>query len=63
MYPLNSKYINLVQLQQLVQLQDLQVNVSSADLRSYKINDDRKLRGLEWDPKNVQLVTKEIIDG
>ena len=59
-YPLNSKRISLAQLRQLAQALELPVATSNANLQ---IMVEEKLRGLERDPKNVQLVVKETSDG
>ena len=59
-YPLNSKRINLAQLRQLAQALDLPVTGSSGDLQ---IMVEGKLREVERDPMNVQLVVKENTDG
>ena len=59
-YPLNSRRISLAQLRQLAQALGLPVTASSADLQ---VMVEEKLRELERDPKNVQLVVNEISDG
>ena len=59
-YPLNSKRISLAQLRQLAQALDLPVTASMADL---KVMVEEKLRELERDPVNIQIVVKEIPDG
>ena len=58
--PLNSNCISLAQLRQLAQTLDLPVTASMVDL---KVMVDEKLRELERDPVNVQIVVKEILDG
>ena len=58
--PLNSNCISLAQLRQLAQTLDLPVTASMVDL---KVMVDEKLRELERDPVNVQIVVKEIPDG
>lgn len=60
MYPLNSKHITLTQLCQLAQALDLPVAASSAYLQ---IMVEAKLRELEQEPKNMQLVVSETLNG
>ena len=59
-YPLNSRRISLAQLQQLAQALSLPVAAPSADLQ---VMVEEKVRELERDPANVQLVVNEISDG
>ena len=58
-YPLKSKRITLIQLCQLAQALDLPVTASSANLQIMVV---AKLKELERDPKDVQLVVNEIPD-
>ena len=58
-YPLNCRRISLAQMRQLAQALGLPVTVSSVDLQ---VMVEEKLRELERDPKNIQLVVNEISD-
>ena len=58
-YPLNCRHISIAQLRQLAQALGFPVTASSTDLQ---VMVEEKLRELERDPKNVQLVVNEISD-